>query len=477
MRGLSPNRTRASGPVVALWVTVASLAIHGLVFAAVGANGYLRDVLGMGAAVRSVADARPTPDPRSSCAADEALATAAQAFYCATPLAALDSAECFRKALDELQVGHARCQSADLPPTSVALLDPKVLDHIEPEPLEELLAPEEMETPKPPPPPEEAQAQPAPPPPPTQNTQVVEVTRPETEEAPENTRFLSEYDTRVDKETVARGSTEEMVARPEQRELQPVERPREASVQENPEEPAQAASAQPDAPEGPGRLAMRAPGTPAPSRLPRQETTPGIAEGSEAPPTANGAQIRKGTGELREAAQEESTDGSRGEGGGGGRPRVPNLRPTAEVLERAVGGGSVDLTEGIEEGELTALSSKQWKHASFFNRMKRQVAQNWNPGAVLVRRDPNGKVYGGKDRVTLVRVTLDASGALVGVVVLKSSGVEALDEEATRAFRAAQPFPNPPAGMISDPASQQISFTFGFHVEMGAQGWRIFRAR
>ena len=477
MRGFSPNRKRASGPVVTLWVTVASLAIHGLVIAAVAANGYLRDAIGMTPAVRSAVEPRPEAKPRSSCEADEALATAAQALYCATPLAALDRAECLRKALDELQAGHARCQETDLPPTSVALLDPKVLDQIEPEPLEALLAPEPLEPPEEPPPQEEAQALPAPPPP-TQNTQVVEVTRPETEEAPENTRFLSEYDTRVDKETVARGSTEEMVARPEQRELQPVERPREASVQESPEEPAQAVSEQPDAPEADGRLAMRAPGSPEPSRLPRQETTPGVAEGSEATPSENGAQIRKGTGEIREAAREAGAEGPRGEGGGGGgRPRVPNLQPTAEVLERALGGGSVDLTEGVEEGEITALNAKQWKHASFFNRMKRQVAQSWNPGAVLVRRDPNGKVYGSKDRVTLVRVTLDTSGALIDVVVLKGSGVAALDEEATRAFRAAQPFPNPPAGMISDAASQQISFTFGFHVQMGARGWRIFRSR
>jgi TonB family protein len=177
-----------------------------------------------------------------------------------------------------------------------------------------------------------------------------------------------------------------------------------------------------------------------------------------------------------EARPEPDPDRGRG-GGGGGRPRVPNLRPSQDVLERAIGGGSVDALDGIESGETTALNTKQWKFASFFNRMKRQVAQNWHPEQIWRRHDPNGNVYGFKDRVTLVKVSLDRKGKLAEIVVVRGSGVDVLDEEAVRAFRAAQPFPNPPEGMQD--ASGLLSFTFGFRFEIGARGgsWRIFRHR
>ena len=77
-------------------------------------------------------------------------------------------------------------------------------------------------------------------------------------------------------------------------------------------------------------------------------------------------------------------------GAGGGAPRVPNLKPTKEVLERALGGGSVDHLEDVESGDETALSAKRWIYASFFNRVKRQVAQNWDPQTVWRRRRSDG---------------------------------------------------------------------------------------
>jgi TonB family protein len=52
---------------------------------------------------------------------------------------------------------------------------------------------------------------------------------------------------------------------------------------------------------------------------------------------------------------------------------------------------------------------------------------------------------------------------LKNVSVTRSSGVEFLDKEACEAFQRAQPFPNPPKQLIKD---GEISFAFGFHVEM-----------
>ena len=53
--------------------------------------------------------------------------------------------------------------------------------------------------------------------------------------------------------------------------------------------------------------------------------------------------------------------------------------------------------------------------------------------------------------------------------------VDFLDDEAVTAFRDAQPFPNPPPGLV-DPDSKLITFRFGFYFEIsGAPTFRVFR--
>ena len=108
--------------------------------------------------------------------------------------------------------------------------------------------------------------------------------------------------------------------------------------------------------------------------------------------------------------------------------------------------------------------------------MKRQVAQNWHPDEVYLERDPNGNVYGTRDRLTILKVSLKPDGQVAKIYVIKQSGVDFLDDEAVRAFRQAQPFPNPPSGLV-DGHSNLITFRFGFHFEIGDDHsrWKIFR--
>src|SRR4029079_12871869 len=98
-----------------------------------------------------------------------------------------------------------------------------------------LLEEMKQETRPPPPPPQPPQAPvaaQAPQPPPPQPKQVlqqrvVETARPKEEKEPENARLLAEYSTRVDKQKVARGARNEpMVAKSQQAELTPKEKPR-----------------------------------------------------------------------------------------------------------------------------------------------------------------------------------------------------------------------------------------------------------
>lgn len=70
-------------------------------------------------------------------------------------------------------------------------------------------------------------------------------------------------------------------------------------------------------------------------------------------------------------------------------------------------------------------------------------------------------------------MTLDDKGAVKDLLVSKSSNVDFLDVTAMEAFRRAQPFANPPSGLAD--AHGEIRFTFGFYLEVGRTGMRIYR--
>ena len=141
---------------------------------------------------------------------------------------------------------------------------------------------------------------------------------------------------------------------------------------------------------------------------------------------------------------------------------MDDLVPSLGTLTRLSGGPSNDALENVEEGEGTFLNAREFKYASFFNRLKHGVSQHWNAQTEFQRRDPTGNIYGLRARLTVVNVTLNGDGSLQNVAVKQSCGVDFLDDEAMAAFQRAQPFPNPPHGLL-DP-NGQVTFAFGFQI-------------
>jgi TonB family protein len=427
-------------------------------------------------------------DLETSCEGDVLLASSARAAMCLAPWNR-DNPEC--KSVDDLQMlmwmDLSACKSKDeqaLPAVALATVQPREIEKvtpIDPEMLIDETKPPEQ--PKPPPPVPQLQPQqppppppPAPaPPPPKRPQQVVETAKPNTEKEPENARFLAEHNTMVEKQKVARGAVKEpMVAKSKPAELTPTVKP--------PDEPP-AIAKKPDevepgknlkAPPVPGTLSMRAPGAPQVAETKQDALKKGVAN-EKSPIVANGGIPRRGDGAV-EQQRRDPGELTRGQGGaGGGAPPVPNLKPSKEQLERIVGGGSVDHLEEVENGEETALNAKRWVFASFFNRMKRQVAQNWDPQTVWRRTDPQGTHHGFKTRVTEVRVVLGPKGDLQKVVVTAPSGVQELDDEAVRSFHAAAPFPNPPDGLVSKDGNITFAFSFYFEIGQSHTSWRVLR--
>jgi TonB family protein len=476
------QRRHRRGNEKVLWAAaLAALLVHGSVLGSVEA--FDLSIAGDGFRVKTdvLANAIEEPDLQTTCTGDVLLATSGRIAMCLAPWGGESVDTCRENAMTMMWMDLSACSPPDgaiaaAPLSLVPQREVEKLAAIDPEPLlEEFKQQMEEEKAKPPPPPQPQQPQqaPPPPPPPQRPAQVVEVAKPNSEKEPDNARFLSEHNVAVEKQKVARGSVQEpMVAKSKPEELQAKNDPKEASMKELPkEEPGK----QPKAPDVPGKLAMRPPGTQQPSEAPQEAREKGSTTGEKGPLVADGFVPRHGSGSIEQDRREKGELQKGTQGAGGGSPQVPNLKPTAEALERALGGGSVDHLEEVESGDETALSAKRWVYATFFNRLKRQVAQNWDPATVWRRTDPDGNKNGFKTRVTEVRVSLGAKGDLAKIVVTNPSGVPELDEEAVRSFHAAAPFPNPPDGLVNKDGQITFAFSFFFEIGQSRTSWRVIR--
>ena len=267
--------------------------------------------------------------------------------------------------------------------------------------------------------------------------QVVDLPAPREEKRPDSARFVSEHDSSVEKETKKYGHFEDNA------------RQGDAS--------GTASTSQPAVPKGDGRLAMRTPdlgrflrGATGMTGQPAHAGRPGSAYGASDPgrPDPGGAFSALG-------ADARPRPGGGAQGGLG-----LALTPTDQQLARAIGSGTQDALASVDDGEETALNSKKWRFASFFNRVKRQVAEHWHPEETYRQRDPTGMIYGKRNRYTELRVQLKPDGRLGNVAVYQPSGLDFLDDEAIEAFKQAAPFPNPPRQLIE--ANGLINFGFGF---------------
>jgi outer membrane biosynthesis protein TonB len=116
-----------------------------------------------------------------------------------------------------------------------------------------------------------------------------------------------------------------------------------------------------------------------------------------------------------------------------------------ELAGERPGQGAAWPNKDVARGSETWLSSRAVRFGGFYRRMHQAIAKHWQPGAVLERRDPTGRLYGTNDRHTVLHVRLDRRGRLAeSPIVVHSSGLRLLDREAVRAVVAAAPFSNPP---------------------------------
>ena len=135
-------------------------------------------------------------------------------------------------------------------------------------------------------------------------------------------------------------------------------------------------------------------------------------------------------------------------GAGGPHPPMRSLMLAAMALLGACASSRLPAPVALEVPH---------SYATFFKRVKQEVARRWQPTAAM----PLDPSFGSSEnRRTVLMVTLDAEGRIDDLSVVQSSGSPSFDREASEAFERAQPFANPPPRLLD--ARRRVRFTFAF---------------
>jgi len=123
-----------------------------------------------------------------------------------------------------------------------------------------------------------------------------------------------------------------------------------------------------------------------------------------------------------------------------------------------------DYIKDVDTGLETVLNTREFKYYSYYNRIRKQLSQHWE-GRVREKlsklfKEGRAPAATNQDRITKLMIVLNDKGTLVRVQVLSDSGIRDLDDAAIEAFRAAAPFPNPPKGIIEGDGTVKIRWDF-----------------
>jgi TonB family protein len=131
------------------------------------------------------------------------------------------------------------------------------------------------------------------------------------------------------------------------------------------------------------------------------------------------------------------------------------------MLGEGIPGGQY--IQGMKEGETSALNTKEFVFYSYFDRVRRQLDQAWQPilrGQIQRLYQTGRHLASNADYVTKTLVTLSQKGEIVKVQVLEESGTFDLDQAAIEALNEAGPYPNPPKGLIGGEGTVHIRWDF-----------------
>ena len=163
----------------------------------------------------------------------------------------------------------------------------------------------------------------------------------------------------------------------------------------------------------------------------------------------------------------------------GNLPTLADLKPQNNFAEMQGNGGrdfekgngeesqSNDYLKDIEKGPQTLLNSREFKYYAYYQRIREKIHFIWEPKIrAKVRKvlKTGRSIASARDRITKVIIILNDKGELDNVQVVGPSGISDLDDAAVEAFRAAEPFPNPPNGIVEEDGKVRVRWDFVLEV-------------
>ncbi len=153
-------------------------------------------------------------------------------------------------------------------------------------------------------------------------------------------------------------------------------------------------------------------------------------------------------------------------------PKIFDLKPEFKPDPKAFVGGDLqgadasatdDHIKDIKPGVQTLLSTREFVYYTYYNRIKARLRQYWEP---MIKVKVSNILRQGRtiastsEKITKIVIVLNEQGTLEKVQVIGPSGMTDLDDAAVEAFRAAAPFPNPPKGIIEEDGKIRIRWDF-----------------
>lgn len=122
-----------------------------------------------------------------------------------------------------------------------------------------------------------------------------------------------------------------------------------------------------------------------------------------------------------------------------------------------------DHLKDVQNGAQTLLNTKEFAYFSFYQRVRKQLEQYWEPGlrARLKNMFERGRqLAADREHATRVLVLLNEEGIITKIQIEGTSGLLDLDQAAIDAFNRAGPFPNPPRGLVDASGTVKVEWEF-----------------
>ncbi|OGQ07007.1 MAG: hypothetical protein A3G32_07370 [Deltaproteobacteria bacterium RIFCSPLOWO2_12_FULL_40_28] len=138
-------------------------------------------------------------------------------------------------------------------------------------------------------------------------------------------------------------------------------------------------------------------------------------------------------------------------------PSIPGMPEQAEKPFRPQG----DFLPNYTIGNRTYLNTLANPNIAYFVELKRKFKLTFNPVPAL--RAHINEISRGKIDVIL-GVSVNAQGNIADLIVIRTSGIPAYDQEGIRTVRASSPFTSPPSNLLAPDNLLHMAWTFSVYL-------------